>query len=103
MKINKKKADCRWVNYDGEGDVAFYIRPFPFSILKLNNDVVDNIKINFDHCLQGWKGLVDDDDNTLEYNDENKGFIFDYCEEIREFIFEKSKEMAIEINDEIKN
>jgi len=90
MKINKSIITEKWVKYIDDEEVEFKIRPFPQSNGLMPSDDIDaQVKFNwkvFDYCLTDWRGLVDDDDKQLEFNETNKRFIFDYVREIFSFV-----------------
>lgn len=101
MKISKKIKEGKW--YKFEGKVEFQIRPFKFSEFKLD-DVAQGLKGKFMYCVEDWKGLTDDDEKTpLKCIDENKEFIYDYYDKVREFIFEQIQKQQDELEKSIKN
>ena len=107
MKISRKKITRKWFNH--ESGAKFEIRPFPFSLFNSEVNVetrklqTTSLKDQFMHCLCGWEGLKDDDDKEFKYSDENKEFLYDYYEEIREFVFEKAQLINESEDKEIKN
>lgn len=106
MKINKKKGNSIWFGYKDEenGECEFLIRPLPYSSLKIDQEkVMEGLLESFKYCLSDWKGIVDIDDVELECNEINKQFIFDFYDEIREFIFEKARELSRKNDVELKN
>lgn len=89
MKINRKLTIEKWEKFDGE--VEFLIRRFPFSELSGIDKVGKLLSEQFCYCIVDWKGLVDEEDKPLICNDENKLFLYDYYEDVRNFVFEKVK------------
>jgi hypothetical protein len=89
MKINRKISVEKWEKFSGK--VEFLIRRFPFSELSGLEKVGKLLSEQFCYCIVDWKGLVDEDDKPLICNDENKLFLYDYYEDIREFVFDKIK------------
>lgn len=84
MKINMNLGDEKWIEY--EDGVKFKIRPFPMSEGYLISD--DETKLaqfllkKFDYSVIDWQGLLDQNDNEIECNKENKQYIFDHCSEL---------------------
>jgi hypothetical protein len=57
----------------------------------------------FNSALKDWKGVVNEDGNNEECNEENKRFIFVNFDSIRDFVTEKANELQERIRAELKN
>ena len=56
------------------------------------------------YCLEGWKGLMEEDGKTdLKCDTENKEVIFDYYEKVRTFILQKAAKIDSDLEKSIKN
>ena len=86
MKLYVKNMQDRWVDYPDDKDVRLKIRPFPMSngILFDTSEkrLTEYTWDKFNYCVVDWEGILDENDNPLECNDENKRLIFDYGQEI---------------------
>ena len=100
MIINKKDYNKKWHKFDEETSVL--IRPFPFSEHK-STEVMEMAKNQFFFCLEDWKGLKDSDGKIMKCTDDNKILVYDYVQELRDFIIQKSIGLAEEISEEVKN
>jgi len=101
MKILKKKTEKTWFKFKGK--VAFEIRPFRFSA-SAGETTVEELTTQFMYCLCGWKGLTEEDGKTeFECNDENKMYLFDFYEDVKFFVYEKSREVLNGLDKDIKN
>lgn len=80
MKINRKLAEAKWVDY--EDDIKFKIKSFPMShgifFQGSKEDLVEFTWKRFNYCVVDWSGFVDEKDEPLECNEDNKKYIFDY-------------------------
>ncbi len=106
MIITRKpiKGEC----IEFQGHVVLFIRPFPASegIFAPTNvkELTDASWVRFEHCLQGWKGIKDEDEETdFEYNDENKKFLFDYAQELVFFAVTEARKMEQKVSDSLGN
>lgn len=79
----------KWEKFNGK--VEFLIRMFPFSELNGLEKIGKLLSEQFCYCIVDWKGLTDEDDKPLICDDENKLFLYDYYEDVRNFVFEKIK------------
>lgn len=82
-KINKKTLKGKWVELEEDKSVSFFIRPASiFSMTKKPSDIQDIDAVNywemFNYCVQDWKGIVDDDGESLKCDEENKKLYFDF-------------------------
>jgi len=103
MKINKKNVEAKWFKFGkGNSKVEFLIRPFKFSVMKLDN-VAEGMMQQFNYCTTDWKGINDENDKPLECNDENKQYLYDYYTDVREFVFEKQEELRTKLNKSLGN
>lgn len=115
MKISKQKGKGLWFKF-GEGEEAceLLIRPFPHSRMSDadvrvgpdgNATVGLGIEwIRFDACLQGWRGIVDEDTGKeYQYNVLNKKYLYDYDDEVRAFVLDKSADLDVTVEKELKN
>lgn len=117
MKISRKGTTARWVSFDKgkKNSPEFLVRSFPFSLTKkeVSLDGIQDNKLTidgddmwqrFDYCLQDWKKIDDaDGDGEFKYNEENKRYIFDYVDEIRNFVFGMINELGGKVEKELKN
>ena len=108
MKINRKKISNKWFKFKGK--VRFEVRAFPFSLFESAVNVETkklestSLKEQFMYCLTNWEGLEDDEtDKKYEYSDDNKLFLYNYYEDIREFVFEKANLISKDEDKELKN
>ena len=88
MIIDEDKFDGEWHDFDGE--VKFNIIPYDFSMLNVEDEISNIVKHRFMYCLIDWKGLVNKEGSVFEYNEDNKEALYNYYDDIREFIFLKS-------------
>ena len=100
MKINKKNTEAKWFKFKGE--VEFLIRPFKFSVMKLDN-ISQGMAEQFRYCIADWKGINGEDDKPLECNDENIDYLYDYYVDIRDFVFKKQEVFKKELDKQLKN
>lgn len=110
IKLDKTVAKGKWYTYGDDGDVEFYIVPFPFtrSILDfIDEDEKDmqvmQMKRMFEVCVTDWKGLVDEKDEPLKCNKANKAIVFDNAVEIVNFVLEKINSDENKVLREVKN
>ncbi len=108
MKINKKAVEGKWVKYGGKkSKMELLVRPFPFSDAVYEreraNAFANSLWHQFNFVVQDWKGLMGEDDKPMECNEENKQFMFDYFEELREFALVEANKMSKKLNDSLKN
>ena len=106
MIIRKKDISGKWYEY--EQGVEFFIKPFKFSKLSMNfgkdENLVEELEESFMFCLKDWKGIIGDDGKTeFKCTDKNKQTIFDYYIDLREFVFDKIKELHGNLGKERKN
>ena len=104
MIIKKKLKEGVWCKYKDK--VEFQIRLFKFSKLKITaiDNITEGLAEKFCYCLVDWKGVFDEDNKTeFKCTPENKNYIYDYYEEVREFIFEKIKAQQDKLEKSIKN
>lgn len=100
ITLNKGKAKEQWFKYDE--DVSFLIRPFPFSGRSLSTgeaNISEMLVAQASYCVIDWKGINDEKDKPVKCNDENKKFLFDYSNELFNFVCEKN----IELNNKLIN
>jgi len=104
MKFNKSGTKSRWVDYK---DMKFLIRPYANSagaLISLNPiKVAEYGWLRFNHCVENWKGLVDENDKPLKCNEENKKCVYDNSEEIIIFIGQEVEKLNEGIVTESKN
>jgi len=103
MIINKSATEAKWFKFGKTNSkVEFLIRPFRFSIMKLE-DVSTGMMQQFTYCVVDWKGINDEKEKPLECNDENKEFLYDYYDDVRGFVFEKQEELKVVREKSLKN
>jgi hypothetical protein len=105
MKINTKATNKKWFDFE-KGDIKarFEIRPFPLSLMRTEVDLTfTTLCSQFVYSLTAWEGIVDENDAPLECNEENKTILFNFDDDIREFVFGKMAEMRERIKSELKN
>ena len=96
--LNRSALKSKWFEYS-EG-VSFLVRPFPLSERALTpsgSNIIEVLIKQALYCLVDWKGVVDENEQDIKCNGENKKFIFDYSDEIIYYICEKSKEVNQEV------
>lgn len=104
MKLNIKKLQKQWFDYEeGDEGAKLCIRPFPLSNFSTSDDMMNNLWEQFDYCLTDWKGFVDDDNKEIKCSKHNKRMVFDFYDGLREFVFEKAREIAGRADAELKN
>ena len=111
MKISKKKAQGEWHKFDE--DVSFKIKPFPHSKWAEGDFRVDkdgNADIGmefewfrFDACLHDWKGLEDEKGKKLKCDAANKQFIYDYEDDLRNFVVQIAFGLDEDLSKQVKN
>ena len=101
MIIRKVNTKGTWFKY--EGKVEFLIRPFKFSKFDLK-DISAGLMEQLVFSVLDWKGLLEEDNETIfKCNDKNKEYIYDYHVDLREFVFEKLKELHDSLGKDLKN
>lgn len=103
MKINTKKADAVWFDFDET--IKFKVRRLPMSAMKMDiKDPMENSCYEFNYCLVDWAGITEEDNNT-EYpcNDDNKQYIFDYYSNIVAFVKQKALDLTLDLYNDLKN
>lgn len=104
-KINKKATKGQWIVDKDDKDIQYLIKPFSiFNINKMPSEDLSQVNpseyyIIFNHALQDWKGIVDDNDKPLACNEENKKLIYDYDQDLVSFVLE----VAIKMRNEVLN
>jgi hypothetical protein len=94
LKLNKKALDAKWYEYE-EG-VSFKLTPpnrlrdMTFSTSLVNN-IVD------------WKGVVGEDDQPLECNEDNKSLLLGHNTKVLNWVAEKLVERDEEVQGLLKN
>lgn len=102
MKINKRNVEAgTWYKY--QDDVELKVRAMRLSALPNLDVSLENLAIQFDYCLVDWKGIETESGSAFKCNDENKQYIYDYYDGIREFVFAKQQELKDSFDKEIKN
>jgi len=105
MKINKKVLDKEWFDFE-KGDIKarFEIRPFPLSLMKnVDDSTFATLCAQLVYSVTAWEGITHENDKVLECNDENKELLFNFDDDVREFIFGKMAEMRDRIKSGLKN
>jgi len=105
MRINKKAIDKEWFDFE-KGDIKarFEIRPFPLSLARNTEDnTFATMCSQLVYSVTAWEGIVDENDKVLECNDENKEILFNFDDDVREFIFGKMAELRDKVKRELKN
>lgn len=85
MIIEEDKFEGNWYEFDGE--TKFNIKAYDFSIIDIEDEISNIIKYRFMYCLIGWDGLVKKDGSVFECNEHNKELLYNYYDNIRDFIF----------------
>ena len=103
MIIKKKLDDGVWCKYKGK--IEFLIRIFKISELDFEETSSGKTLLNnYMYCLVNWKGLTDEDGKTeFKCTDENKEYLYNYYNEIREFVFNEVKSQQEKLEKSIKN
>lgn len=103
MIINKKNTEAEWFKYGANNSkIEFLIRPFRFSIMKLD-DVSKGMFQQFVYCIVDWKGINGEDEKPLKCDDENKEYLYDYIDDVRDFVFKKQEILKARIEKQLKN
>lgn len=103
MKINKKALISKWFTFEKEGIKAeFEIRPFPLSLFSMSDDMSSGCR-QFVYSVTNWNGIEDEDGSPLVCNTENKELLFNYDDDIRDFVFAKLNDIRESIKAELKN
>ena len=100
MRITKSSVEAQWFTFEGE--VQFQIRPFKFTSMNLES-ITESMYLQFDYCIVDWKGIDDEKDKPLKCNEENKKHLYDYYQDVRDFVFDKQEELKKRFDIEIKN
>lgn len=99
MKITKQEP--KW--FELNKNTKFQIRPFPFSVMT-STDVMPLMLEQFKYCLLDWEGVHKEDGKTkLPVNDKNKQLIYDFYQEVREFVLEKVWSFKGPDSEDVKN
>ena len=56
----------------------------------------------FMYCLVDWKGL-NENGKKMPVNDDNKKYLYDYYNDVRDFVIGKSGAFATGLGEELKN
>lgn len=126
LKINLQKSrDGKWVTFDVDAGIEFKIRPVTGEVLKelrkeaitatkmvpdptsghmVPVDKVDADKLDklvVDYMIEDWKGLVDQDGETIALTPENKVIVYDLLP-VKSFVWAAAQALDME-NAQIKN
>lgn len=103
MIIKRKLDKGVWCKYKGK--IELLIRIFKISELDFEEkSSAKTLLSNYLYCLVDWKGLTDEDGKTeFKCTDENKEYLYNYYNEIREFVFEETKKQQDKLDKSIKN
>ena len=102
MRINSKIHQAKWFKLEEKSKIEFLIKVCPFSTLKLG-ELADELKLQFMEDLVDWRGLVDENNKPFKCTKENKELIYNFYGDIREFVFQKSKSLSNDIEEELDN
>lgn len=84
-KLNTNLEKGEWVK-DEDGS-EFLFRPYPISHIPANVTQKELELKMFKHCIVDWKGMVDEDtDEDIPCNDETKLYVFNYFQDVSEFM-----------------
>jgi len=104
-KIITGNINEEWFELDK--DEKYLIRPFPTSQGIFFPETPEEIGATglkkFIYCVVNWVGLENEDGTPFECNDENKTFIYNYNDEITNFILIKIHSFNVALKGEIKN
>lgn len=101
MIIKKNITKEKWFTYE-DSKVRVCLRLFNFSKMSVK-DMKKALKEKYMFCLTNWEGLINEDGTKFECNTENKEFVYEYYNDIRNFIFKGINELDQELAGEIKN
>jgi len=101
MKINRSLNKEKWCKF--EGKVEFLLKKYPWSELTSVEKIGKTMADQFCYCIVDWKNINDEDDKPLVCNEENKLYLYDYYEDVRNFIFEELRKLDIKEIIERKN
>ncbi len=107
-RIDFSKAKKDVFEIDG---VKYTLRPMPFSRYRapeLDEEgqtimTMEAAWVLFDGCLAGWDGLEDGDGKPVVFNKQNKRYIFDYIEDVREPLLKEILNRLKDTDEEVKN
>jgi hypothetical protein len=111
-KYNKVKSKGQWFDFPQDTELKLFIKPFSlFTMSKLpseqenNNMNMGDLFPSFNYCVTDWKGFVDEDGKELKCNEENKKLIFDFDQEIVNFVIDKAMATRSQVYEaqEVKN
>jgi len=94
ITLDKKTTNTEWVEYDE--DVSFELRPFPLSQRSLTpsgSNIIEVLIKQAIYCLVDWKGIVDTEGELIKCDAENKKFLFDYSDELVNFVCDNSAKL----------
>jgi hypothetical protein len=112
IKINKKKLEGFWITIESLVDMKFFVVPFPYTVATTNfifdeeDEKAREQKLSwliFNYCVKDWEGVVDDDSNKLECNEENRKIIFDHDAHIYKFIINQIYKAENKVIEELGN
>lgn len=89
MQINRKMKTEKWFKF--KGNVEFLIRRFPFSELTSVEKVGRLMADQFCYCVADWKNITDEEGKALVCDEENKLYLYDYYNDVRDFVFDSLK------------
>ena len=103
VKIDRQLLNGTWIKYDD--DISFELVP-------LNKSKLDFSKMSTDHgyflekvveCVVGWKGVVDERENELEFSNAYLFLLLGQFPAIAAFLIEKLSEIDQKVVKELKN
>jgi hypothetical protein len=115
MKISKKKGTAKWYKFESDGESCeLCIRPFPHSRLAetdirvgVDGQATVGLGIEwhrFDACLRDWRGIEDEDTGKeFAYNVINKKYLYDYDDNLRNFVIETVNKLDAKVDEAVKN
>ena len=94
LKINKNLLKGRWLKYK-DTETEFHVIPFDSSVADDERQVYQQII--------GWRGVIDNKNNELEFTDENLRFVVLNSNEITVWLLEQVKKLTDELVTVLKN
>lgn len=92
-KYNTKLREELWFPFPTDEGIEFKLRMFPNSEAmniegNMTNAISQGVWKVFNYCVVDWKGILDENEEPIPCNEENKLFIFEQDEEIMEWVIE---------------
>jgi hypothetical protein len=99
-KYNTKLREALWYPFPLDEEIELQLRMFPNSEAMMiegasENAIASGVWKVFDYCVVDWKGILDEEDNAIPCNEENKLFIFEQDEELMGWVLDTVSNLKV--------